>query len=577
LTLWRWDPVGVAWTAVDSSLVGTAINVASGHVARGGLFCVFAAGASSDTIPPGTVADFGAVGGPEQGSIELDWTAPGGDGEIGTALEYAVGYSGSLITEQTWELIPKLTNLPAPAPAGSHEVKTVVLPASGHFYHLVLRAKDEAGNQSPLSNATYAISGVSDPNFRPGAPGNLRAVDAPADSGGVVALNWERSYDDGGGKGTVVEYRVYRNDPPAASPAVIDTVAAGTLAYLDSTATIGQVHTYWVSAADSLQETMADANAAFSAQNLGVPVGDFSSDAVVGVNDFSLFVDTYAIDSTDVEFDPLFDLDRNGDIYTRDFEVFRSHFGEGGIPSSSPPGQNAPAQVFFGYQHESGDQSFLNIRIEGASNLAGYSFKVTYPAGSLSLAGAAADSAGVTGNLLNQDGGLTPLFLTSQPSTGVLWVANAIKGASAYSSPEGEGVLARISFTGSGIEGITVTDVVLMDCDRLMNYVPAAVPTGVTDADAMLRPVLFQSRPNPFNKTTTISFSIPQNARVSLKVFDVQGRLVRTLVDGAQPAGVHPVVWDRRSNDGRSVASGVYFYRLKTPGYEKSRRMVLLK
>jgi hypothetical protein len=233
--------------------------------------------------------------------------------------------------------------------------------------------------------------------------------------------------------------------------------------------------------------------------------------------------------------------------------------------------------VLFDYEHGSGEQSFLNLRIEGASNVAGYSFKVSYPAATLSLASVTADSVGITGNLLNQDGGLTPLFLTSEPSTGVLWIANAIKGASAYSSPEGEGFLARISFTGSGIEDVTVTEVALMDCDRLLNYLPVAIPAGAADADALLRPHLFQSYPNPFNKTTTISFSIPQSAKVSLKVFDVQGRLVRTLVDGVRLAGVHPIVWDRRSNGGQSVASGVYFYRLKAPGFEKSRRMVLLK
>jgi hypothetical protein len=577
LGLFRWSPQTQEWIAVPGSIGSLAGDVVSAVVNEGGTYGVFASESSEDQVPPGSVADLGAVEALGQGAVMVDWTAPGDDGTEGTAVEYQIAYADAPITQQGWAEASKVLGLPSPQPAGAHEAMSTVLPEPGHLYYLAVRTKDEAGNLSPLSNATYTTSGIIDPNFRPGPPLDFRAVDCPADSGGSVSLSWSRSYDDGGGKHSVVEYRIYRDEPLILLPFPLDTVSAGTTSYRDTTAALGQVHTYWVSSADTEQETLGSENRAYSARNLGGPIGDFSSDGKVGVDDFGLMVNTYGIDSTDVEYDPLYDLDHSGDIYTGDFELFRSHFGEGGVPSSSPVGQNAPAQVLFDYEHGSGEQSFLNLRIEGASNVAGYSFKVSYPAATLSLASVTADSVGITGNLLNQDGGLTPLFLTSEPSTGVLWIANAIKGASAYSSPEGEGFLARISFTGSGIEDVTVTEVALMDCDRLLNYLPVAIPAGAADADALLRPHLFQSYPNPFNKTTTISFSIPQSAKVSLKVFDVQGRLVRTLVDGVRLAGVHPIVWDRRSNGGQSVASGVYFYRLKAPGFEKSRRMVLLK
>lgn len=95
-----------------------------------------------------------------------------------------------------------------------------------------------------------------------------------------------------------------------------DSVTAGTTAYVDSSAGPGVTYTYWVTAVDSIQETFGAGEGALSAHNLGVPVGDFSSDTKVGLDDFTLFVDAYGIDSTDVEFDPLFDLDGQGDIYT---------------------------------------------------------------------------------------------------------------------------------------------------------------------------------------------------------------------------------------------------------------------
>ena len=89
--------------------------------------------------------------------------------------------------------------------------------------------------------------------------------------------------------------------------------------------------------------------------------------------------------------------------------------------------------------------------------------------------------------------------------------------------------------------------------------------------------VLHQNIPNPFNPTTLIRFELPERARVRLLVFDVQGRLVRTLVDGELQPGGQEIAWNGRDDDGRNVASGVYFYRLETPQTLVSRKMVLLR
>jgi len=83
---------------------------------------------------------------------------------------------------------------------------------------------------------------------------------------------------------------------------------------------------------------------------------------------------------------------------------------------------------------------------------------------------------------------------------------------------------------------------------------------------------LSQNYPNPFNPTTTIRFSLPKREHVTLKVFDVLGREVATLVDGVKDAGEHSVVW----NDAY-VSSGVYFYRLTTPQFSQTKTMVLIK
>jgi hypothetical protein len=95
---------------------------------------------------------------------------------------------------------------------------------------------------------------------------------------------------------------------------------------------------------------------------------------------------------------------------------------------------------------------------------------------------------------------------------------------------------------------------------------------------APLRDGLEQNIPNPFNPTTTISFGLRQRAQVTLRVYDVRGALVRTLLDEERgPGAAHEVVWDGRDNAGRKVSSGVYFYRMATPGFTQTLKMVLLK
>jgi len=83
--------------------------------------------------------------------------------------------------------------------------------------------------------------------------------------------------------------------------------------------------------------------------------------------------------------------------------------------------------------------------------------------------------------------------------------------------------------------------------------------------------------PNPFNPRTRIDFLLPEPAQVELYVYDLLGRRVTSLLEGQCPAGLHSVEWDGTDRYGRRVASGVYFYRLSTPGVTETRKMVLLK
>lgn len=116
-------------------------------------------------------------------------------------------------------------------------------------------------------------------------------------------------------------------------------------------------------------------------------------------------------------------------------------------------------------------------------------------------------------------------------------------------------------------------------CGQTASLPPFAIveddPTDALTPVAALR--LHQNRPNPFNPTTTIAYEIPAHGRAQLRVYDIRGRLVRTLSDGDQDAGPHQVLWMGEDLTGRQVASGVYLYRLETPHQSLSRRMVLVR
>ncbi|MFH1690612.1 MAG: T9SS type A sorting domain-containing protein, partial [Candidatus Eisenbacteria bacterium] len=84
--------------------------------------------------------------------------------------------------------------------------------------------------------------------------------------------------------------------------------------------------------------------------------------------------------------------------------------------------------------------------------------------------------------------------------------------------------------------------------------------------------------PNPFNPSTAIQYRVPSpGSRVSLCVYDLSGRVVRTLVDAYRSGGEHLAVWRGLDDGGREVGSGVYFYRLEVDGTSIERKMVMLK
>lgn len=137
---------------------------------------------------------------------------------------------------------------------------------------------------------------------------------------------------------------------------------------------------------------------------------------------------------------------------------------------------------------------------------------------------------------------------------------------------EGTMALFRFRFASDGYvteEGWYVDDVMI-----------TSTTTGVEGEQLSLLPARFaldQNVPNPFNPVTTIHYALPENARVTIRVYNVAGKAVKTLKDAEETAGYKSVAWDGTDEAGRSVASGIYFYGMTAGGFSDKRSMVLLK
>ncbi len=125
-------------------------------------------------------------------------------------------------------------------------------------------------------------------------------------------------------------------------------------------------------------------------------------------------------------------------------------------------------------------------------------------------------------------------------------------------------------------------------------YIPKSMPDHITNTNKLLRsillnepitnetqipiiPILYQNYPNPFNLTTMFHFYLPTKSKVELTIYNIKGQKVKTLVSSSLDKGNHSLVWDSKDNNGKSVGSGVYFYKLNTPRKNIVKKCLLMK
>ncbi|MFH1502489.1 MAG: C25 family cysteine peptidase [Candidatus Eisenbacteria bacterium] len=141
--------------------------------------------------------------------------------------------------------------------------------------------------------------------------------------------------------------------------------------------------------------------------------------------------------------------------------------------------------------------------------------------------------------------------------------------------PAGETLQVRFRFRSDDVdvaEGVYVDDVSIT-----VGAMPDDTGVDIVDGTVESPIALHQNRPNPFSPSTTIGFTMTAEGPVRLTVYNIQGRLIRTLVDEYRTPGEHGVTWDGTDDLGADVAAGVYMYRLSYGEHEDTRKMILVR
>jgi len=422
-----------------------------------------------------------------------------------------------------------------------------------------------AAKSTPVMRSAAAVSEpVAAYDGVPPAPvAWVRAVDTPADEGGKITVSWTASPDDkmfevwGYPVRGVTGYRIYRKALGEEEFQLAGTAPAGATTFVDEVGVNNQTYIYKVFAADASNEVASEVEEqAFAAANVGVPVGDFTSDGMVGFDDFFAFVTAFGTTSEQVEFDPLFDLTSDDKVDFEDFFAFVEHFGETTGAAKQVPvvlGINTAARLLTQVK-EDGSDLVIDAAVEGAVEAKGCGFVLKYDPRAYEFVRAEAS---------------TDLPMLVKDEGGELAFAYAV------GKPTSEALKVRFYFRPKDELGgaINVLRAVVADPFNRLNPVEVLRQTIVAPKAFALG----QNRPNPFNPTTVIEYVLPESAPVKLEVYNLLGQVVRTLVDEEQMAGRYSVVWDGRDDLGREVASGIYFYRLSAGKFHAVRRMALVR
>ncbi len=456
----------------------------------------------------------------------------------------------------------------------------------------VPRFKSAEMERSEIRRTVDAVAATDD--LPPAPVPFLRVLDTPGDGGSSITVQWSRSVDDRmitmsvpravGANNVFVTsgvegYRISRRigDGPWQ---LLAEAPAGATSFDDETALNGVRYVYKVEVYDLDNQTPSEIiGSAMAVRNNvvdsdGNPViGLFGVDSRVDFDDFFIFADHFGLTAEDEMFDSAFDLVANNAVDLADFFAFAANFGKevAGTGKAVPTLAGLNTDARFRMDHGGalpgiGEELVLRVNLEDYEEVRGYGLTVAYDHEVLEFV--------ETRAVDNPLGESVLAHPQSVSRDGEISIA-------AFGETTGEGEIeVELVFvpTQEIEEGyIEITSAGLQDGGYGLNRISAPVSVRIETRPEVY--ALENNYPNPFNPATTIKYQLPEAGEVTLEVYNMLGQVVRTLVDREfQGAGRYNYKWDATNDRGRSLSSGVYFYRV-TAGkdFQSHKRMLLLK
>ncbi|HCL29021.1 MAG TPA: hypothetical protein DIC52_11350 [Candidatus Latescibacteria bacterium] len=313
----------------------------------------------------------------------------------------------------------------------------------------------------------------------------------------------------------------------------------------------------------------------FTASTGPLLLGDFNDSGAVDFDDFFAFVDAFGGSADDF---PDFDLNDSGAgtfIDFDDFFRFVDAFGTTAsktaqtVASTHPVDESAQIRLIAdagldGTSSLPRDVVQLLVQADALNDVDAYGLTLTWDPAALSFTDAQAGPTAPDNNWFR--------ILEQRP--GRILLGNARSDGGLMET----GVLAQLTFR---LRDRQLANGTRIELEQLLLASTSGVRLAPPIPSASLRPsgfALGQAYPNPFNPSTQIDFALAAETSARLVIYDVLGRVVRTLVPGqSMPAGFYSVSWDGRDTAGRAVGNGLYFYRLATPDFVGTGRMMMLK
>jgi chitodextrinase len=531
-----------------------------------------------DTTPPAAVINLVASS-PTFTSMLLVWTAPGDDGNTGTAAQYDIRYATFAITnDTTFNAAVQCTGEPAPLPAGTQQTFTVQGLTQGTTYWFALKTRDEVGNTSALSNVPSRAT-LQSSDTTPPAQINTLAVIAASNT--TVTLQWISVGDDGV-VGTAAQYDIRYALTPITNDATFNAavqctgepapLAAGTPQTFTVTGLTGVTTYYFAMKAADESGNWSPLSNVVSTQTANNPprvtISEPADGTVMALGGIARISAS--------------GLDEDGSVIRMDLFV--------------SPGSTAPVQLLA--TNNGATITYLHS---------------TSSTGTFVISARATDNAGATATAsVTITVTALPVVLITQPVNGSTYTAPASITIAAQVTPAAGASITEVNFwngdswlasasvspysyTWTGVPAGTYTLRVRAADNRggvsqstvgVVVY-PVIPDTGTPGIPGMEPPVppgevrVFSVSGEGYLNTTRgdraeIAFVARRTGSVTLQIFTLRGALVREAAVSAQAGVRHGWSWDGRDAEGRALSAGVYIVRVAGAGLDVRRKVVVV-